>query len=80
MMGGGLTNQESLFNSALSKAKQHLMSSASAMGADAVIGIHQSFTSPGGVNYMILALIGTAVTLKQSIEEDEEDEDELPPL
>ncbi len=77
LIGGGLANQEGLFGSALSKATSHLTSNASALGADAVIGIKQSFAAPGGVNSMILVLTGTAVKLTEA---KEIYDDTLPPL
>jgi uncharacterized protein YbjQ (UPF0145 family) len=77
LLGGGLASQEKLFEAALSNARQHLISKANLLGADAVIGIRQSFTAPGNVNNMILALTGTAVKL---IESKETYEDTLPPL
>lgn len=77
LIGGGMANQEGLFGGALSKATQHLISNANLLGADAVIGIQQSFTAPGGVNTMILVLTGTAVKL---VEAKETYEDTLPPL
>ncbi len=77
LIGGGLANQEKLFDTALSNARSHLISKASALGADAIIGIQQSFTSPGGVNNMILALTGTAVKLSKA---EDTYEDTLPPL
>ena len=79
LLGGGMANQEKLFNSALYTAKQHIEMSANGLGADAVIGIQQSFASPGNDNSMILVLTGTAVKLKK-VEEKEEYEDTLPPL
>lgn len=78
MFGGGLSSQEALFDNAMSKAKSQLEMKARGMGANAVISIKQSFTSPGGVNYMILALIGTAVRLKE--DKEEEYNNMLPPL
>jgi len=77
LLGGGLASQEKLFDTALDNATQHLTSKAIQLGADAVIGIKQSFTAPGNFNSMILALTGTAVKL---IESKDTYEDTLPPL
>ena len=77
LMGGGLASQEALFGSALKTAQRNLLSNAGALGADAVIAIKQSFTSPGGINNMILVLTGTAVKLKKAVEEYD---NSLPPL
>lgn len=79
LLGGGLASQEQLFNTAMSTAKENMQKKARALGADAIIGINQSFTAPGGVNNMILALVGTAVKLKEEKME-EEYSDTLPPL
>ena len=65
LLGGGLVSQEGLFEQAINTVKSHLIRKATGLGADAVIGIKQSFTSPGGTNDMILVLTGTAVKLKK---------------
>lgn len=61
LVGGGLATQESLYERALKNAISTMSKRAESLGADAVIGVSVSFTSPGGLNYMILALTGTAV-------------------
>lgn len=66
LIGGGFANQENLFGNAMSTALSHLEQRARSMGAHAVIGLQTSFTAPGGANSMILALTGTAVTLRDA--------------
>lgn len=68
LMGGGLSNQELLFGSNLENATERMIAKAKHLHADAIIGVQTSFTSPGNVNYMIIALTGTAVKFtKESI-------------
>ncbi len=64
LIGGGLGNQEKLFGSAFSNAKANMEKKAEALGADAIIGVTCSFTSPGNLPNMILVLMGTAVKLE----------------
>ena len=61
--GGGLANQESLFGNAFKNAKKKMFDKAKAAGANAVIGMQTSFTSPGNLNDMIVVVTGTAVKL-----------------
>ena len=65
LIGGGLASQENLFGTALMKARKNLSAKAVALKGNAVIGIRQSFASPGAANFMILALTGTAVRIRK---------------
>lgn len=80
LMGGGMGNQENLFGYAFAKAQEHLIEKAKAMGADAIVGIKQSYTSPGSLNNMVLILTGTAVKLEDDSKKDEFEDDVLPDL
>lgn len=66
LIGGGFATQEGLFEKAMRNAEKSLRSKAKSFGANAVIGIRQSFTAPGATNHMILALTGTAVKIKKN--------------
>jgi len=61
VLGGGLTNQENLFDDAFANAKKKMFLKARALGGNAVIGMNVSFTSPGNLNTMIVLVTGTAV-------------------
>jgi uncharacterized protein YbjQ (UPF0145 family) len=52
---------------------------ARSLGADAIIGVSTNFTSPGGLNSMILVITGTAV-LTGGVAEDEFSDDGIPAL
>lgn len=65
-IGGGLITQEHLFGAAFQNASKKMEAKAETMKADAVISLNCCFTSPGGANYMVLALTGTAVKLRDS--------------
>lgn len=77
--GGGLANQEELYSSALRKAMDKMEQKAKKLGADAVIGVSTNFTSPGGLNSMILVVTGTAV-LTGGAAKDEISNEEIPDL
>lgn len=66
LFGGGLANQENLFGLALQEATKKLVAKATALGADAVVGMQSNFTAPGSTNHMILTVIGTAVKTSAS--------------
>lgn len=61
MIGGGLVNQEGLYTNALKRAMDRMEEKARNLGADAIVGVSSNFTSPGGLNSMIVAVTGTAV-------------------
>lgn len=61
LIGGGLANQEDLYSAAQRKAMEKMEQKAAKLGADAIIGVSTNFTSPGGLNSMILVITGTAV-------------------
>ena len=77
VFGGGLANQEKLFDNAFSNAEKHMIEKAIGAGADAIIGVKTNYTAPGGINNMILVLIGTAVKLELSDEEMQKNVDEI---
>lgn len=77
--GGGLANQEELYSTALKKAMDKMEKKARSLGADAIIGVSANFTSPGGLNSMILVITGTAV-LTGGAAEDEFSDDGIPAL
>ena len=79
VLGGGLANQEELYSSAFRKAMDKMTQKAKSFGADAIVGVSTSFTSPGGLNSMILVVTGTAV-LTGGAAEDEFSDDEIPTL
>lgn len=60
-IGGGLVNQEGLYTNALRLAIGRMEEKARELGADAIVGVSTNFTSPGGLNSMIVAVTGTAV-------------------
>ena len=60
-IGGGLVNQEGLYTNALKRAMDRMEEKARNLGADAIVGVSTNFTSPGGLNSMIVAVTGTAV-------------------
>ena len=62
-LGGGLVNQEKLFDAAFAEAKKKMFLKARGLGGNAVIGMNVSFTSPGNLNNMIVLVTGTAVKL-----------------
>lgn len=64
VLGGGLANQENLYGQALTRAKNKMISKAVDLGANAVVGVQISITSPGGLNNIIVVTNGTAVKLK----------------
>ena len=64
VFGGGLANQENLYSAALSNAITKMKQKAANMGANAIVGISTNFTSPGGLNNMIVVVTGTAVIVK----------------
>lgn len=63
LMGGGLSNQEKLFGSAYASAKKKMMSKATALGGNAVVGMQLTVTSPGNLNDIIVIVTGTAVNV-----------------
>lgn len=66
LIGGGLVNQEKLFDSAFSTAKERMIQKAFDRGGNAVVGMQVSFASPGGLNEMIVVVTGTAVKIKKT--------------
>lgn len=62
LLGGGLVSQESLFQMAQQTAIKHMIKKA--LSADAIIGIHTELVSPGGANFIIVVVTGTAVDLE----------------
>lgn len=64
LVGGGLTNQEQLFGTAFANAKKKMFDKAKEVGANAVIGMQTTVTSPGGINNIIVVTTGTAVKLR----------------
>lgn len=72
LLGGGLANQEILFDVAFQNACGKMKSKA--YDADAIVGIHTEVLSPGNLNNIIVVVTGTAVTLTDA------DDDDLPEL
>ena len=64
MLGGGLSNQEKLYGTAITDAKEKMKNKARNLGADAVVGVQISTVSPGNVNYIIVIVNGTAVNFE----------------
>lgn len=62
LLGGGLVNQEKLFGEAYEKACDKMISKAP--NADAIVNVQVQISSPGGVNYIIVLVTGTAVKLE----------------
>ncbi len=69
-MLGGAANQETLYSVALKEAIDKMVKKADKLGADAIIGVTVNYTSPGGLNSMILAVTGTAVLTDEAVEYD----------
>ena len=65
LVGGGLINQEKLFGNAFEKAKERMIQKAFDRGGNAVVGMQVSFTSPGGLNEMVVVVSGTAVKIRK---------------
>lgn len=61
-LGGGLSNQEKLFSTAYKSACSKLSDKASALGADSVVGINVTVSSPGTTGHIIVTVTGTAVS------------------
>ncbi|MBD9055643.1 MAG: hypothetical protein EGR36_06510 [Eubacterium ventriosum] len=77
VFGGGLSNQENLYNNATKKAMSLLEAKAAKKGANAIVGISVNVTSPGNANNIIVVITGTAVRIKDL---DDTEEDALPEL
>lgn len=71
-LGGGLGSQEKLLPNAFETAKIWMEQRASELGADAVVGLQTNILSPGNLNFIIVAITGTAVKLSYGIEEFDE--------
>lgn len=63
LIGGGLINQEHLYTDALNRATEKMTEKAVEMGANAIVGVTTNITSPGGLNYIIVVVTGTAVII-----------------
>ena len=62
LFGGGMSNQERLFGTAYKSACGKLSEKATALGADAVVGINVTVSSPGTTGHIIVTVTGTAVS------------------
>jgi len=69
LVSGGLQSHEKLYKDALKNAFDNLEKEALAMGADAVIGVHSNITAPAGLSHVVVNVMGTAVKLVYSAEE-----------
>ena len=76
VLGGGLGNQEKLFGRGFENACTKMKTKASAMDADAIVGINYTVSSPGTTGNIIVTVTGTAVTLGEK----EVETDELPDM
>lgn len=65
IVGGGLVNQENLFGAAFAQAKCRMLDKAKKRGANAVVGMSITVTSPGNLNNIIVIVTGTAVKLRE---------------
>lgn len=72
LLGGGLVKQETLFSSAFAQACKHMKSKATLLGANAIVGINCTVSSPGNTNHIIVVVTGTAVKTRET--------DELPDI
>lgn len=76
VLGGGMANQEKLYDKAVNTAMLHLESKAIQLGADAIVGISVNLVSPGNANNIIVVVTGTAV----KVGGESQKEDELPEI
>ena len=65
LVGGGLSNQEGLFGGAFAAAMDAMLAKAQARGANAVVGMSLTVTSPGNLNNIIVIVTGTAVKVRK---------------
>ncbi len=73
IIGEGLANQETLFTSAFNKAKSRMWEKALELGADGIVGMSFSVSSPGSIGSMIVAVVGTAVCFEAEINNNNND-------
>ncbi len=62
--GGGLINQEKLYSTALKNAMDRMEQKATEMGANAIVGVALNVTSPGGSNFAMVSVTGTAIVVE----------------
>ena len=64
-MAGNIVTQDSSFDTAFKKAKANMISKAQTLGANAIIGMQVNLSAPGAANSMVVAVVGTAVKIKE---------------